>query len=163
MDGVPTKSALLDFWGDALPCMPAAAWAKLRSAGVIHVGGKTTHALPTSFVAGLRLGVVSYAGAGAGKYNGNAFHYYDDLPDCLAVYKDARTGGGCDPWRGVGPAPRGHGWWPVLAIDLTHDLPPRVEVGPVVAVGTKKILVICWYQLLGHHYVARWLVVEVDA
>ena len=109
MPGIPTKSALLAFWGDALPNMPVAAWRKLSAEGLIDVGDKTTRPLTVDKIAGLRLGIVSYAGASAGKYNGNAFHYFDDLPDCLDVYDDARYGDGPNPWARVGPAPIGRG------------------------------------------------------
>ena len=161
MDGIPTKAALLSFWGDALPDLPRTAGQILRAAGSILVGGKADRALPVEHIKSLRLGVVSYAGAGGGKYNGNAFHYYDELPDCLDVYDGARYGGGPNPWRHVGPPPPGQGWWPVLAVDLTGTLPSWVDTGPRVA-GGKKILVICWYQLLGEQVVAWWLVIAVD-
>ena len=51
----------------------------------------------------------------------------------------------------------------MLALDLTDDVPERVDFGPSVAVGAKKILVICWYQLLGDRLVGWWLVIAVDA
>ena len=161
MDGIPTKAALLSFWGDALPDLPRTAGRILRAAGSILVGGKASRALPVEHIKSLRLGIVSYAGAGGGKYNGNAFHYYDELPDCLDVYDVALYGGGPNPWRRVGPPPPGQGWWPVLAVELTGNLPSWVDMGPVVS-GGKKILVICFYQLLGDQVVAWWLVIAVD-
>ena len=163
MPGIPTKRGLLEFWGDALPNLPKAAGKKLEEKGQIDVGGKQDRTLPVSKIAGLRIGIVSYAGAGAGKYTGNKFHYFDDLPDCLDVYDDGRRFGRDNPWAHVGQAPPGEGWWPVLALDLADDLPWWITEGPTVAVGTKKILVICWYQLLGDRVVAWWLTIPVDA
>ena len=162
MPGIPTKRDLLEFWGDALPNLPMAARKKLEEKGQIDVGGKQDRTLPVGKIAGLRLGIVSYSGAGAGKYTGNKFHYFDDLPDCLDVYDDGRRLGRDNPWASVGPAPPGEGWWPVLALDIAEGA-PWVAAGPSVTVGTKKILLICWYQLLGDRVVAWWLTIPVDA
>ena len=162
MDGIPTKAALLTFWGDALPDLPRTAWQILRAAGSLLVGGKATRALPVDYVRGLRLGIVSYAGAGGGKYHvHNKFHYYDELPDCIDVYDTGLYGDGPNPWPHVGPPPPGQGWWPVLAVELFGTLPPWVDMGPTVP-GGKKILVICFYQLLADRVEAWWLVITAD-
>ena len=161
MDGIPTKAALLTFWGDALPDLPRTAGRILRAAGSILVGGKASRALPVEYIKSLRLGIVSYSGAGGGKYNGNAFHYYDELPDCIDVYDTGLYGGGPNPWRHVGPPPPGEGWWPVLTVELHSNLPSWVDAGPA-ASGGKKILVICFYQLLADRVEAWWLVITAD-
>ena len=95
-------------------------------------------------------------GAGDGKYGDNDFWFFDELPSDEDVLRTSQD------WERLRPPLPGHGWWPVLQISPQD--PAWTGDDSAVTVGKKKILVVCFYQLLDGEVIhARWLTIEVDA
>ena len=112
-----------------------AIWEAMRihkEKGKFHYG-KKGEILPDQAM--YELGIVSYPRQG--KYTDcNIFIPYHDLPDIeeLADENQRRR-----------TSPPGQGWWPVIHL--------RTEV---VSPFMKKVLVVCWYQLLSDGRVICW-------
>ena len=100
---------------------------------------------------GYRLGVVSYKGSG--KYAQSSFQWFDDLPDSEEVMDEQ--------WAQKMVLQEDQGWWPVVALELCPQANERVG-GPWPEVGKKKILIICFYQLLGRRLVGWWIIIDID-
>ena len=101
---------------------------------------------------GYRLGIVSYKNTG--KYsNINKFRWFDELPDSEEV-SDAE-------WVRLQVLPSDQGWWPVVAMELTPAATSRVGGDWASRVGVKRIVIICFYQLLEDRLMGWWMEVEV--
>ena len=75
---------------------------------------------------------------GSGKYTAaNIYIPFHELPDCEEVATDEQM---------QIISPPGMGWWPVIALQTVVD--PQTKV--------KKVLIICWYQLLEDGRVVAW-------
>ena len=87
------------------------------------------------------LGIVSYPGQG--KYNNCLYIPYHDLPDVEEVATEEQL---------QVTSPPGQGWWPVIALQIVAE--PRGSVG--LETKAKKVIVVCWYQLLSEGTVIAW-------
>ena len=127
--GVPTKRKLYDFWGDALENLIAAAREIHLRKGVFWNGKQKVAPGQVRY----ELGVVSYPGQG--KYKDCLFRAFIDFPDQVenATLEDLQS---CSP--------PGQGWWPVIGLDSVTEA------------SVKKVLVVCWYQLLSDGRVICW-------
>ena len=124
--GVLTKKLMYNFWGDALTNLPKAAKEVHESVGAFWNGKEAI--LPSDAM--YELGVVSYPGQG--KYHEcNTFVAFHDLPDQEDTASEEER-----KMR----SPKGQGWWPVIALQK-EACPSRLET-------KKKVLLVCWYQLL---------------
>ena len=153
--GPLTKKGMLCYWGDELQAMPE--WARMRhmEKGAIHIDGKDKCVVTHKDVVGRRLGVVSYRGDG--KYADSTFHWFDNLPDSEDVATQEEL---------AVVHPERKGWWPVIACDLHHDSQYYQSTsttipGPTVRVKG-RILVICFYQLIGGRLVGWWVKIYLD-
>ena len=146
-----TKKRFMDYWGDALPCLPMEAETRHQEKGIIYIDNKDKKPLQRKDVRGYRLGLVSYKGPG--KYAQRSFHWYDDIPDCGEVMPEQ--------WEQKTALPENQGWWPVAAMELSPQANERVG-GPSPEAGKKKILIICFYQLMGNRFVAWWITINFD-
>ena len=77
------------------------------------------------------LGVVSYPGTG--KYNDCLYVPFHELPDIEEIATDEQL---------QITSPPGQGWWPVIAVQTE----------------TRKVLVVCWYQLLSDGSAVCWCI-----
>ena len=127
--GVATKRLLYDYWGDALENLPTVARRIHLQKGVFWNGKHQV--IPES--ARYELGVVSYPGQG--KYKDCLFRAFHDLPDQLETATVEQR-----QFR----SPSGQGWWPVIALDSVFEE------------SVRKVLVVCWYQLLSDGRVICW-------
>ena len=129
---------MMEFWGDALLNMPQVAKKKHVDKGTIYVNNKETQQVrPEDAV--YELGIVSYSGSG--KYQYSKYLDWNSLPDTENVATEMQLQ--CS-------SPEGQGWWPVIALDTRFEK------------GTKKILVVCWYQLLNNGRIIAWWIYIVD-
>ena len=132
--GVPTVKKMREFWGDALENLPNHAMAIHIEKGVFYDGKKRI----TPAKAQYELGIVSYPGTG--KYSDTSIYLpFHELPDSedVADEKQMRI-----------TSPPGQGWWPVIALQSA-----------VVGEGEerkKKVLIVCWYQLLSDGRIIAW-------
>ena len=130
--GILTAKNMMVFWGDALLNLPLAAKRIHLEKGVFHHGKKK---VITPSEAQYELGVVSYPGTG--KYSDcNIYVPFHELPDVEATASEEQK---------QRIPPPGQGWWPVVAL--------KTEV---VSETRKKVLVVCWYQLLSDGRVICW-------
>ena len=127
--GVATKRLLYNYWGDALLNLPTVAMGIHLQKGVFWNGKHKV--LPEN--ARYELGVVSYPGQG--KYKDCLFRAFHDLPDQLETATAEEQ-----QFR----SPPGQGWWPVIALDSVFEE------------SVRKVLVVCWYQLLSDGRVICW-------
>ena len=130
--GVPTRKKMFDFWGDALQNLPKAAKDIHIRKGVIY--NEKAPMAPDE--AKYELGIVSYPGKG--KYTDCLFVEWTDVPDDETVATDKQL---------ALTSPPGQGWWPVIALQ---------QVVEGLVVQKKKVLVVCWYQLLSDGRVISW-------
>ena len=129
--GVPTKKMLYEFWGDALENLPRAAKEIHIKKGVFFDRKKKI----TPDEAQHELGIVSYPGTG--KYSDACIYLpFHEVPDSEDV---------ASPEQMQITSPPGQGWWPVIALKTV------VESETI-----KKVLVVCWYQLLSDGRIIAW-------
>ena len=123
--GVPTKTLIYQFWGNAVENLVKWAMEIHREKGVFYDGKKPV----TPDEAKYELGIVSYPGKG--KYNDCLYVPFHELPDVeqIATKEQLQI-----------TSPPGQGWWPVIALQTE----------------TRKVLVVCWYQLLSDGSVVCW-------
>ena len=81
------------------------------------------------------LGIVSYPGTGKYK-DANIYLPFHELPDVEDVANEEQL---------HITSPPGQGWWPVIALQTE-----------VLSENLKKVLVVCWYQLLSDGRVIAW-------
>jgi hypothetical protein len=148
---MPTKKDLLRHWGDALPNLVLVAKQKHIQKGMMYINASTKRGVAPRDVKSYRLGIVSYRGAG--KYDSSCFKYFDLLPDSEDVVDSFPD------WPENYLLPAGQGWWPVVAMEL-HEDSDMNWTGPIVGTGRKRILLICFYQLLGCQLIAWWICIE---
>ena len=124
--GVLTKKLMYEFWGDALANLPKAASEIHAKVGVFYNEKKQIKPKDAVY----ELGVVSYPGQG--KYHEcNKYIAFHELPDQEDTASEEER-----KMR----SPEGQGWWPVIALQK-EACSSRL--------GTKKkVLLVCWYQLL---------------
>ena len=128
--GVLTKKKMYDFWGDALENMPKRAKEIHLEKGVFFHGRQAISPAEARY----ELGVVSYPGDG--KYDDTSIYVpFHEVPDVQEVASQKQL-------KMVSPP--GQGWWPVIALKTVRTL------------STKKVLVVCWYQLLSSGRVVCW-------
>ena len=114
------------YWCEGLQYLPQEARRRHYAKGAFYINSR--HPIsPSESIH--ELGIVSYPGSG--KYKGCIFLRYDDLPETEEAADEI--------WRKV-VSPHGQGWWPVV----------------ILRVLSKKVLVVCWYQLLRDGTVAAW-------
>ena len=121
--GVATKRLLYDFWGEALENLPRAATLINAENGAFWNG---KHAVISAKV-WYELGVVSYPEQG--KYKECLLRLFHDLLDQIETATAEQH-----EFRSL----LGQGWWCVMVLDS------------VLEVSVKRVLVVCWYQLLSH-------------
>ena len=153
--GVLTKKLVLDHWGDALLNMPMKAREIHYKKGVFS---DTKHHVDlTPEECKHELGVVSYKGNGKYPLDSTIYVPFHELPDSEDTASKEQMQTIC---------PEGQGWWPVIALQ-TKDVTPPFEVEcryqpslqPKVItkkVITKKIFVVCFYQVLQDGRVWGW-------
>lgn len=151
--GPPTKGRIMNYWGDELPNLTSIAQKKHIEKAKICINASDKRQVAPSDVKQYRLGIVSYRGSG--KYASSTFKWFDELPDCEEVAESWPN------WPAGYLLPEGQGWWPVVAMEL-HDDSEMMWTGPTVGIGKKKILLICFYQLLGCQLIAWWICIEED-
>ena len=127
--GVATKRLLYNFWGNALENLPRVAMGIHLQKGAFWNGKHQV--IPEN--ARYELGVVSYPGQG--KYKDCLFRAFHDLPDQIETATAEER-----QFR----SPPGQGWWPVIALDSVFEA------------SVRKVLVVCWYQLLSDGRVICW-------
>ena len=94
------------------------------------------------------LGVVSYPGNG--KYDDSTIYVpIHELPDVEETASERQL---------QIISPPGQGWWPVIALQTKAASPFEIDHvwGPTVV--TKKIFIVCFYQLLSDGQVIGWWV-----
>ena len=149
---IPTKQNIMKYWGNALPCLAAEAKRRHIDKGTIYVDNKDKKRIAPEDVRGYRLGIVSYKGNG--KYSSiNKFRWFDDLPDSEEVTDEE--------WARLQVLPSDQGWWPVVAVELEPAANSRVGGDWASHVGCRRIVIICFYQLLGDRLIGWWIEGEV--
>ena len=128
----------MEFWGNALLNMPKVAMEKHVEKGSIYVNNKESQQLKPED-AGYELGVVSYSGSG--KYQFSTYLEWNALPDSEEVATEMQL---------QRCSPEGQGWWPVIALKTCIEE------------GAKKVLVVCWYQLLNTDRIIAWWIYIID-
>ena len=141
--GVPTKKLMYDFWGDALENLVKVAMEIHQKKGAFYVNKKEF----TPKEAKYELGIVSYPGHG--KYDNCIFIPFIDLPDSEEVASEDQL---------KVKSPEKQGWWPVISLktEIVSQSQSQSQSQEVASVLVKKVLVVCWYQLLTDGRVIAW-------
>ena len=132
--GCPTVFKMQHYWGDALQNLPAEARKIHQEKGFIYHGKKGRGRL-TPEEAKYELGIVSYPGTGKYK-EANIYIPFHELPD----HEDVAT-----QEQLQRHSPPGQGWWPVICLQTVVDTE-----------GRKKVLLVCYYQIMTDGQVIAW-------
>ena len=131
--GVATKKAMFEFWGDAIQRLPEAAKKIHKEKGEFYINSKVDKPIcPNECM--YELGIVSYSGGG--KYQASTYIPWHDLPDQEETADEKQL---------KRTPPENQGWWPVIALSRTWS-----------KTDGWKILLVCFYQLQSSGPVAAW-------